>query len=99
MERITQVDGVGDVEKLPAVRRLDTIIAAQVERVDRSGPVRLAVGICSNDAQGLLEGVVRLNHISACVAAPRDLSGIVVSVQVIGCLVEIAIPISGYRII
>ena len=99
MQGISNIDRIGNVEQLPAIRGLHAIVALQVKGIDTGGPIRLAIGIRADDAHCFLQSVVRLNGIAAQVPAPGDLHRVVVRVQVIGRPVQVAVTIAGDRVV
>src|ERR1043165_7172264 len=91
VQGIADINRVGNVEELPAICRLHSIIATQIEGIDRSGSVGLRVGIGGNDTECLLPRVVRLQSISPTIASPGYLHGIVVSIQIVCGSVEVTV--------
>src|SRR2546421_4078106 len=99
MQWIADINRIGNVEELPAVRRLDAVVTSKIEGVDGGRPVRLTIGIRADDAQGFLQCVVCLNGVVASMPTPGHLHRVVVSIEIVGGLVQIAIAISRHRII
>ena len=99
MQWIADINRIGNVEELPAVRRLDAVVTSKIEGVDGGRPVRLTIGIRADDAQGFLQCVVCLNGVVASMPTPGHLHRVIVSIEIVGGLVQIAIAISRHRII
>jgi len=99
MQRVADVDRISNVEQVPAIGGLHTIVALQVKGIDTGGPIGLAISIRAEDAHSLLKGVVCLNGVAAQVPAPSNLHRLVVRVKVIGRLVQVTVTLTGAWVI
>ena len=54
MERVTEVNRVCKVEEVPAIDRLNSVVASEIEGINRDRTVGLTVDVVQHNAEGFL---------------------------------------------